>query len=139
MEITDRNILKWKVKDNKDHGHSQQIKPNNEPFTWVKRTETSIQSQLSLRLICRFVSVIVTGWSLNVAWLSPCSKWPLQTLRHSWWSKIIQKTKQNKDKKQDLDMSLFPSYSTTFLVFLQIQVFKSYQLHSNLPQNVLGS
>ena len=51
--LIDWNRLKWKGKEEKDHGHSQQIKSDN--FTvslWVRRKKKLIQSQLPLRL-CR--------------------------------------------------------------------------------------
>ncbi len=54
MEIgqMDRNRLKWKVKEEKDYGHSQQIKLNNfTMFTvnlWVKRREKRIQSKYAI-------------------------------------------------------------------------------------------
>ena len=51
IEIIYRNRLKWKIKEEKDHGHSQHIKSNNVTVSlWVKRREKLIKSQLPLRL-----------------------------------------------------------------------------------------
>ena len=46
----DRNRLKWKVIEEKDHSHLQQIKSNNFSVSlWVKKREKRIQLQLLLR------------------------------------------------------------------------------------------